>query len=253
MPALFILTLLVQGIFAYHAIQTNRTSPWLYLILLFPGIGCALYFFIEFLPEMRRNKHARRAAGQVLKTLDPERDLRRLADDLKRSDNVDNKLKLAEECLEQSLYSQAIELYESCRKGIYQFDPNIMAPLARAYFLAERFAEAKHVLDELIAHNPGYKSPREHLLYARTLAALGEEAKAIEEYEVLVDYYPGAEAKCRYALLLQQRGDTEKAHKFFSKIVEDARLAPAHYRKAQREWLKIAEQHLKDKEQAEHG
>ena len=41
----------------------------------------------------------------------------------------------------------------------------------------------------------------------------------------------------RYAQLLQRQGQPEEARKVARELLEQARLAPSHYRRAQRTWL----------------
>ena len=69
----------------------------------------------------------------------------------------------------------------------------------------------------------------------------GNVQKALEEYKVLAPSYPGAEAAVRYAQLLQAQGRREEAQKVARELLEQARIAPGHYRKAQRPWLDAAE------------
>jgi hypothetical protein len=68
---------------------------------------------------------------------------------------------------------------------------------------------------------------------------------ALEEYEAASAYYAGAEAKCRFATLLAQEGQVERALELFQDIVESAELAPRHYRRAQHEWIAIAKDAVK--------
>ena len=35
-----------------HAVKTGRTQPWLFIIILLPGIGSIVYFISEILPEL---------------------------------------------------------------------------------------------------------------------------------------------------------------------------------------------------------
>ena len=78
-------------------------------------------------------------------------------------------------------------------------------------------------------------------LYARALETEGNIPKALEEYKVLATSYPGAEAAVRYAQLLQSQGRGAEAQKVARDLLEQARIAPAHYRKAQRPWLDAAQ------------
>jgi hypothetical protein len=56
--------------------------------------------------------------------------------------------------------------------------------------------------------------------------------------------YPGAEARLRYALLLTRRGKLDEARRLLKDLVDGAKLGPAHYRKAQAEWLERARREL---------
>ena len=114
--------------------------------------------------------------------------------------------------------------------GLYQHDPNLMLGLAQAQFGKGDASAARATLDELIASNPDFRSPAGHLLYARALEAEGNTAKALEEYSVVAPAYPGAEAAVRYAQLLQAQGRTAEAQKVARELLEQARIAPAHYR-----------------------
>lgn len=244
MPILVILSTAIQIFLIVHAIKTGRRDPWVWIILFFPGVGSLAYVFFELLPEWRRTREGRMVANKILKAVDPHRDLKRLTEELALSDNVENKLNLARECMNAGMYPEAIELYGNSLKGIYETDPNIMLGLASAHFHHGDFAQTKTTLDNLIEHNPKFKSADGHLLYARSLEGLEQFDRALEEYRVLSEYYAGYEAKCRHALLLQKLGHTEKAHQLFKSIIEQSKNLPRGYRQAQKQWIDIAKQNL---------
>ena len=50
---------------------------------------------------------------------------------------------------------------------------------------------------------------------------------------MLAPSYPGAEAAVRYAQLLKSQGQAAEAQKVARDLLEQARIAPAHYRRAQ--------------------
>src|SRR5579862_1371199 len=116
-----------------------------------------------------------------------------------------------------------------------------MLGLARAQFAKGDATAARSTLDELIRHNPDFKSPEGHLLYARALESEGNLDKALEEYKVLAPYFPGAEAAVRYAQLLKSQGRAAEAETVARELLEQARIAPAHYRRAQKTWLDTAQ------------
>lgn len=244
MPFLLALSLVIQVACIIHAIKTGRDRMWIWLILLFPGVGSAAYFFLEILPDLRQTRAGRAATVKVLKTIDPQRDLKRLAKELELTDNVENKVKLAEECVAHEMHAEAIRLYRSALTGIFENDPHILLRLAVALFGQGNYAETKVILERVIAENPDFKSQQGHLLFARTLEALHENDTALEEYAVLATYFSGYEAKCRYGLLLNKVGQTEKALKVFKEILTQAKNMPRNYRKAQSRWIDIAKQQL---------
>ena len=84
------------------------------------------------------------------------------------------------------------------------------------------------------------------MLYARALDAEGNVGKARDEFATLAKYYPGAEARYRYAALLAKTGEAHQAREVLSQLVNDAEIANKHYRKAQAEWLSLAHRDLRD-------
>src|SRR5207342_2437820 len=94
--------------------------------------------------------------------------------------------------------------------GIYADDPQVRIHLARALVEAGQAQEARTVLDRLIAEQPKLKSPEGHLIYARAAAAAGDRERARSEFESLVSYYAGLEARARYAEVLLAWQDQER-------------------------------------------
>ncbi len=240
----YFLLIAIQIGFAIHVVKTRREIYWIYIIMFLPGIGMAIYFFTQVLPELGQSRQVNNAKSSLLKAIDPQRELRKRKQQLELANTLDNKLKLADECLEANLIDDAIELYQACLTGVGEGDPDIMVKLAKAYFANEHYNKTIQILDEIIKENPNYHSTDGHLLYARSLEKLGEIDKALEEYEVVAQNYPGEEGRVRYGLLLQQQGQMQKAQKVFEESINRARLAPKFYQKAQKGWIKIAQSNL---------
>jgi len=95
-------------------------------------------------------------------------------------------------------------------------------------------------LDTLRAHNPDYQSSGGHLLYARALEAGGRTAEALEQYEALAAYYPGEEARCRFALLLQKSGAIDHAMAVFQELVRNVERRGPTYRRSEKPWYETA-------------
>jgi hypothetical protein len=113
----------------------------------------------------------------------------------------------------------------------------LLLGLAEAQFGNKDYAVSKATLERLAAENPDFRSAKGHLLYARALEISDDFAKALEEYEAVSAYYAGAEAKYRFANLLEQEGQTERALEIFQDLLLTADVAPHHYQRAQSAWI----------------
>lgn len=236
-----ILSILVQVILIIHVIKTGRNQIWIWVLALLSIPGAIAYIVVELLPDVFRSRTAKRTARGLKKAMDPTADLRRYENEARVTGNVAAKQRYAEELTRQGRYDDAIEQFKQALTGLYEHDPNLMLGIARAQFGKGDAAGARATLDDLIRLNPDFKSPDGHLLYARSLETEGNVDKAIEEYRVLATSYPGAEAAVRYAQLLNSQGRGDEARKVARDLLEQARIAPAHYRKAQKSWLDAAQ------------
>lgn len=243
MPILFILTIVVQVGLVVHVIKTGRSFLWMW-VMIPPGIGifgCLAYVLVEILPELLRSRNAQRAKRGLNKMLDPTAELRKYEHEARVGGNVASLQRYAEELTRQGRFDDAITEFRKALTGLYEHDPNLMLGIARAQFEKGDAAAARTTLDDLIRLNPDFRSPEGHLLYARSLEAEGNFAKALEEYKALEHSYPGAEAATRYALLLKAQGQDEESRRVARELLEQARIAPAHYRRAQKSWLDQAQ------------
>lgn len=241
MPILAALTLAIQVGFAIHCVKTGRDRQWLYFIIFVPLIGGLAYFFTQVLPDLQDSSTVRQAVGSLAKAVDPHGELRRRKEELEVSDNIDNRLRLADECMEVGFHEEAQELFQSCLTAHHADDPDILLRVAEAQFAQDRYADVRQTLETIVERNPDYQSTSGHLLYARTLEAL-DDAGAAAEYEVLLATFPGEEARVRYAQLLERLGDSERADELYKETVVRARRAPKYYRRAQKSWIDIAAQ-----------
>lgn len=242
--SIYVISLVFQALLIVHCVKTGRNQIWIWVLALLPIVGVIAYVAAELIPDLLRSRATQRTVRGVKKALDPEADLRRLEGRARLTGGVDANQRLAEELLRQKRTGEAIVAYQQCLKGLYEHDPNLMLGLARAQFAHSDAAAARATLDELIRHNPEFKSPAGHLLYARTLEAEENVSRALEEYRALSGYYPGAEAAVRHAQLLRRQQQFDQARQVLQGLMDQAAVAPAHYRRTQSEWLKQAEREL---------
>ncbi|TBU97172.1 tetratricopeptide repeat protein [Phytopseudomonas dryadis] len=245
MPLLALLVLACQITCGLHVVRTDQERYWLYLIIALPGLGCLIYFLGIMLPDLLGSRRGRRAISRLHDSVDPQRHLRVLRDELEIRDTPETRVNLAEELLRLGQAEEAASHYQIALRGTAGAAPDILLGLARARFALEDFKGCRENLEELIARNPDFRSADGHLLYARTLEALGEERLAEEEYQALVRYYAGPEATYRYALLLCRLGREREALQHLQSIQAHARRAARHYRTLHKEWLELSQQQLR--------
>lgn len=232
------LHILVAIYFAVHAIRSNQGLYWLFILFMFPLLGSIVYGVAIWLPEMRQGYTARRAGSAVRRVLDPNRELREAREAHEQTATVANRTRLGQALLASGQAEEAVPLLRAAAQGLYADDPDVLAQLARAELESGDAAAARDRLDALIAAHPNYRSPTAHLTYARAVAACGDQAKAHEEFEVLVDSFPGLEARARYARLLSEWGENERAQALASESLARAKGLPRHSRDLDRDWIK---------------
>lgn len=244
----FGLSLIIQIALAIHVFKTGRETYWIFIIVFLPVVGAALYFFTQLLPDLGQSRGVHKAKNSLLKTIDPQRELRKKKDQLALANTLENKQKLAQECLEAKMYTDAIELFKSCLKGVGEGDPHNMISLSEAYFGNGDYQLTIDTLDDIIHHNPQFNSTDGHLLYARSLEKLERHDEAIKEYEVVSENYPGEEGRVRYGLLLMKLGRNGRAHEVFKQTISRCKLAPKFYQQKEKHWIKQAKANIKNSE-----
>lgn len=245
MPVILVLICVaLHVVLMAHAVQRHRRDGWLLLVLMLPGAGALLYLGLMAWDAIARWARLPSESAGQRDTRDPERELHRRRATLALCDNLLNRLALALACLRHGRYGEASEQFESLDAGECHDDPLILLGLARSHFGMERFGAAKQSLDRLIAANPDFRSEAGHLLYARSLEALGEVHDALHEYEALTAYSHAPEAHCRRALLLTSLGRPGEARALYQALLQSLRRAPRRYTRLHDQWIILAKREM---------
>jgi hypothetical protein len=243
-PLLSILIWLVQLALIIHVLKTGRSRYWILMLLFMPMIGGLAYLIIEILPDFSNSISGQRAVRNVKQTLNPGANLRQQEAAWNQSPNVDNGRRYAEALMDSGNTAEAEEIINQALKGLFATEPTLLLVKARLQFEKERTTEAVKTLELLQEHNPDFRSAEGHLLYARALEIEGQVDKAIKEYSAVSGYFPGVEARYRLALCLETSGKSTAAKAEFESILNDAKLAPPHFRKSQKTWLDAVKREL---------
>ena len=241
------LLLLIQLTFAIHAFKTGRDQKWLWIIMFAPVIGCLAYYFLEVFPGSREERRVRESIRDIAKALNPDGDLKHRAEALQETDSVENKTKLAGECLNKGMFDEAITLYLSAMTAQFANDPQLNFGLARAYFYNGNYGDARQILERLVRNHPKFHRNEADLLLARTFEAMGNREEADKLYEKLKTSYVGLEAKYRYAAFLKGTQRPAQANELFDDIIKTG-TRNKRATIGQDEWIKLAQKERTEKQ-----
>jgi hypothetical protein len=250
---------LVDIALAVHCIRNGHSVLWILAIGIVPFLGGMLglgplgilgvwfaYVIFAVVPDFAGSHGFRRFRGSLAQAADPGSAYREKKRQAELTGSVDAKRALAEESINRGFIAEAIALYESAMQGpLGGNDPALLKGLAHARLLAGEGAAAEDLFLKLKALDPAAIDADAELDYARSLALQGKNEAALRQYEMVAPRYPGEEARCRFALLLEEMGQRERAQALFREILASVKGAPSYYRSRQREWTRIAQQHLK--------
>jgi hypothetical protein len=224
-----------------HAAKTGRFNPWGFIILALPGVGGAVYFLFELAPQFLRGPKGRKLRAKVGASLSGERAYHVLREDVALTGAVASRESLAAECLASERFDEALVHYRVLKAATPFGKPQYWIGAARAL---EGLGKPAAALDDLAALKqrwPHYHSADDHLLYARLLEAVGRLDAALEEYDSLAGYHPGAEPRARRANLLLRLGRAQAAREAAELVLIALRASPGHVRRAQSQWIDLAQ------------
>lgn len=225
--------------FAVHAVRSGRPMYWLFILFVFPGLGSLVYFLTQVLPELRHSRGARRAAGAVVRLVDPDREMREAQEAFERTPTVDHRFRLAQALLAAGREDEALSHFEACVAGPYARDIKLRRGLARAQLVTGRHAAAADTLERLFADAPEEARGEASLWLAQALSKV-DEARALAAYERAGELHATLETHAAHGLYLASLGRTEAARAMLVRALDDARLGTPHSREMNREAIEQA-------------
>ena len=244
MPILFILNYAIAIFFAVHVARTGRQMYWIMILLIAPFLGSLIYFFAEYLPEMRHSTVARKSVRVVKSIVDPNRELREARLSFDRTPTVDNRSRLAEALLARGDYDEAVDQFQACASGPYVKDIKFRRGLARAQLYAGRHAAAAATLESLLADSPRDAGGDAALWLAQALTRV-DETRALEAFEQATRLHNTTETQAAYGIFLASLGRDAQARPLLEGVLHNARVGTPSSRELNRESIDQARAALK--------
>lgn len=244
MPIIAVIHLAFAIFFAVHAVRTGRPNWWLFVLLSFPMLGSIVYFFSEYMGDMRHTRHGRKAIKAVTNIIDPHRELREATIEFDRTPTAYNRARLAQALLAKGEVQQAIDHYKVAASGPYAKDVSFLRGLGTAQLIGQHHADAVTTFEALFEAHPDQKTGQAALMHAEALAgAKRPEARAAFEAVIAAD--STIEAQVKYGLYLLERGEKSAGRIALENALKDVKRGNRHSRDMNHEWIDAAQMALK--------
>jgi hypothetical protein len=222
--------LILQAFCLYHAYTNNIEQRWYWLILFFPGVGCLIYLYHNFYSRRGVTNISEGIKGLV----NTNYKIEQLERAYKFSDNLRNRLNLADEYMKVARYSEAIDLYKLSLTGFMADDPAIKSKLLQALFINEDYAAVIEVGDQLKSH-PGFNNSDERISYALSFHHIGKDEQAGEVFRDMDKPYRNFKARIEYSKFLREINKPQESKDILNEMLEEFDLMKPHERKVNRE------------------
>jgi len=236
----YYIPVLLQALCAIHCLRAGTQSKWLWMIIFLPVVGSCIYIYSEIL-SARKFKSIKIDGAAII---NPAIKVKRLEDNLKFADTFANKTKLADAYLESGQTGKAIHLYNSCLKGAFEDNEQVISQLIVAYHRQGNYAEVIAMAGK-IRRSQKFNRSKAHLLYALALEETNQTTLAETEFKAMKGRYSNFEQRYEYGQFLQRAGRTDDAFNIYTELLdEEAHLSKAE-RTTGRIWFNKAKQEMK--------
>lgn len=236
MFGLYTPVLIFQIFCLYHAYRRNAEQRWYWLILFFPLGGSIIYLAYNFGSRTNLEKISETVKG-VVNTNYRSKQLE-LA--LQHSENITNRVNLADEYCNLGRFDEAVILYKRCLEGFMADDPALNMKLIRAYFLKQDYASIIPIA-EMLRSDKSFLISRERAAYAWSLHHVGKTAAAKSEFESLDKPYTNYEHRLEYCKYLEMTNSRDELAAKIQDLAEEFRFLKGPERKIHRNVIREIE------------
>jgi hypothetical protein len=208
--------LILQAFCVYHAYRNNAEQRWYWLIVFFPLIGCLIYLFHNF---YNRRTVSTLAEG-MKEVVNSNYKIEQLEKALRFSDNITNKVNLADAYIKFKRYEDAINLYRSCQVGFMADDGSLRMKLLLAYFLNQDYSSAVEIGSSL-EKEKSFKNSDERVAFAWSLHFAGQTDLAEKTFADMDKSFTNYQHRMEYAKFLLKIDRQEDAKSKLSDLIEE--------------------------------
>jgi hypothetical protein len=226
----------LQAIAILHFVRRRPETYWIWIILMFGGVGALIYIVIEVVPDAG----LLRGAVQVFPRRKRIRELEGLVLD---NPSIGNYEELGDLYLDDRKYERARKCFDRVlakAESVHPFYRRALCALA-----VNDFAAAAADLEQVVMREPKYDYLRAAGLRAHALTKIGQPAKAHALFAETLQTSTLSETQYNYACFLAAEGRTEDARQLTEAILRKRLTMPDYIRRRERPWFRKARALLK--------
>ena len=213
-------------------VDAVRRQEWFWAVFIFIGFGLSavLYYFFVY----RAVPSA--TSGFELPGAHSRRRIKELQAQIYHLDKAHHHSQLGDIYFQQGKLEKA----EACYRAALERDArdiDTRAHLGQCLLRQKRAAEARPLLEGVVAENPKHDYGYTMMALAETLAALGETDSALQMWQQVTAEHSYARAKVQLAGLYLAKNQPDLARTELKDVVADDVHAPAFQRKRDRVWV----------------
>ena len=215
-----------------HAIRSGEWL-WALFIVIGWGVSAVLYFFFVY----RASPSSMR--GFELPGAHDRKRIKQLQAQIHHLDKAHHHSQLGDIYFQQGKLEKA----EACYRAAMERDPqdiDTRAHFGQCLLREKRAAEARPLLEGVIAENPNHEYGYTMMALAETLTALGETDAAMKIWLQVTEGHSYPRAKVQLAELYIAKNQPELARAELKDVVSDDQHAPSFQRKRDRVWVRRA-------------
>lgn len=222
------LIIILQAFCLYHAYKNNNQQKWYWLIIFLPVVGCLIYLYDNFYSRRNINSLTEGVKGLVYSNYAVEK----LEKEVKFSETITNKMNLADAYTERGRHDEAIKLYESCRNGFYENNPDLLNKLLRGYYLKKDYNKVIE-FGQLLETVKGLGEEGK-IAYAWAFHFTGNTPKAEEKFKEMDGKFANFQARIEFSKFLIEIGKINNAKAILNAILEEHDAMESYEKNAKR-------------------
>jgi hypothetical protein len=222
---------ILQALAILHFVRRRPDNYWLWIILMFGGVGALAYIVVEVIPD----------AGLLRGTFQvfPRRKrIKQLETMILDNPSVGNYEELGDLYLDDKQYTKARESFDKVLARGNSVDPLYRRALTAVGL--NDYSAAVPDLEKVIAIDPKYDYLRAAGLLANGLAKIGEKQRADALFASTLEVSTLSETQYNYASFLAAEGRHTESREWAERILRKKATMPDYIRRRERPWFRKA-------------